>query len=68
MTISHRLRQAIADSGMSMLALQKGSGVVRQSLMRFADGRASLRLDHADKLAEFFGLELRPVQRRRRKA
>lgn len=57
-TITDRLRVAIAESGLSFKELQRRTGVVRQSLMKFARGEQSLRLDHADKLAEFFGLEL----------
>ena len=57
-TMTETLRQAIADSGLSFKELQRQTGVVRQSLMKFARAEQSLRLDHADMLAEFFGLEL----------
>lgn len=57
-TMTDVLRAAIADSGLSFQELQRRTGVVRQSLMKFARGEQSLRLDHADKLAEFFGLSL----------
>ena len=52
------LRQAIETSGLSHNALAKGSGVDRASIIRFARGDQSIRLDKADKLAEYFGLEL----------
>ncbi len=52
------LRQAIVDSGLPMLTLSKESGVARGSLIRFIRGERSLRLDCADKLAAYLGLEL----------
>jgi len=52
------LRRAIADSGLSFRALEQETGVLRQSLMKFARGEQSLRLDQADKLAGYFGLQL----------
>jgi plasmid maintenance system antidote protein VapI len=61
------LRQAIVDSGLPLLRLSKGTGVARASLIRFVRGETSLRLDIADRLAEYFGLELRSVQTRKRK-
>ena len=53
------LKQAIEDSDESYIGLERETGVTRQSIMRFAKGGGSLRLDMADKLAEFFGLELK---------
>ncbi len=61
--MTNTLKKAIADSGLPMLRLANQSGVLRQSLMRFVAGKSSLHLDGADKLAAFFGLELRPVRR-----
>jgi plasmid maintenance system antidote protein VapI len=57
--ISNLLRQTIADSGVSYNALQRATGVTRASIMRFVRGDHSLRLDLADRLAEYFDLELR---------
>jgi hypothetical protein len=59
-TITETLRQAIAKSGMNFLALERKTGVLRQSLMKFVRGERLLRGDAYDKLARFFGLELRP--------
>ncbi len=53
------LRRAIVESGISYKALWKATGVQRASIQRFVEGRNSLRLDKADKLAEHFGLVLR---------
>jgi plasmid maintenance system antidote protein VapI len=58
-TISDVLRRAIVESGESLNALERATGVVRASLMRFVRGDQSLRLDKADRLAEHFGLEIR---------
>src|SRR5262245_39074179 len=55
-TITDTLRKAILDSGMNFKALERETGVTRQSLMKFAKGESSLRLDLADKLAAHFGL------------
>ena len=52
------LRQAINDSDDSFHELERQTGIKRQSLMKFARGEQSLRLDLADKLAEYFGLEV----------
>jgi len=57
-TITKALRDAINDSELSFAALGRETGVVRQSLMKFARGERSLRLDMADRLAKHFGLEV----------
>lgn len=51
------LRQAIAESNANFHELERQTGVKRQSLMKFARGEQSLRLDIADKLATYFGIE-----------
>jgi hypothetical protein len=61
--ISDLLRQTIAkavESGRTNYkALQRETGVTRASVMRFVTGRRFLRLDLADRLAAYFGLELK---------
>jgi hypothetical protein len=57
-TLTEALLDVIADSQLSFKALERETGVTRQSLMRFAYGESSLRLDLADKLVEFFGIEI----------
>ena len=47
------LRKALADCE-SFIAVERATGVKRQSLMKFARGEQSLRLDMADRLAEHF--------------
>jgi plasmid maintenance system antidote protein VapI len=57
-TMTETLRQAIRKSGLPMLTLATETGIERASLIRFARGDQSLRLDVADKLAVYFGLRL----------
>ena len=56
--ISDLLRKTLAKSGVSYSALERETGVVRTSIMRFVRGDQYLRLDAADALAAYFGLEL----------
>ena len=55
-TMTDLLRRAIAESE-SFRAIETATGVKRQSLMKFARGEQSLRLDKADVLARYFGIE-----------
>jgi transcriptional regulator with XRE-family HTH domain len=57
-SISEMLRQAITESGLSLLEIQRATGVKRASIMRFLRGERSLRLDKADALAAYFGLQV----------
>jgi hypothetical protein len=61
--LTDALKKAIADSELTFLTLEQETGVLRQSLMSFMRGESSLRLDMADKLAEYFKLELRPSRK-----
>lgn len=65
--ITDLLREAINASGLSFLTLEKETGVLRQSLMKFARGETTIHLDAADKLASYFGLELGPASKPKRK-
>ena len=60
MPITDLLRKTINESGVPFLTLEQKTGVLRQSLMKFARGESSILLDSADEVARFFGLELRP--------
>jgi plasmid maintenance system antidote protein VapI len=68
--ISDSLRRTIAEAIESKRtnykALQRETGVTRASIMRFVRGTQFLRLDMADRLAAFFGLELWPAKRKGR--
>jgi len=57
-TMTTALRQALDDSELSFHELERQTEIKRQSLMKFARGEQSLRLDIADKLAAYFGLEV----------
>jgi hypothetical protein len=58
--ITEGLQNAIAKSGMAYHAIERATGVKRQSIMYFMRGEQSLRLNIADRLAVYFGLEIRP--------
>jgi plasmid maintenance system antidote protein VapI len=60
--VSNLLRRTIVESGVSYNALHRETGVSRASIMRFVEGRQSLRLDMADRLAAYFGLALQKVR------
>ncbi len=64
-TMTEALKQAIAESELSYKALEKATGVTRQSIMGFAKGERTLRLDIADKLARYFGLEVKKCKSQR---
>jgi hypothetical protein len=59
------LCQAIAEGRATYKGLERETGVLRQSLMRFARGGRALRGDAYDRLASYFGLHLRRANRRK---
>ena len=67
--ISALLRRTIAravESGRTNYkALERETDVTRASIMRFVRGSQYLRLDLADRLAVYFGLELRTKKKGR---
>jgi hypothetical protein len=52
------LKAAIEQSGRSRYRIAKDTGITEPSLCRFMQGTASVRLDKADVLAEYLGLQL----------
>ena len=62
--MSELLRAAIAEAE-SLNAIQRATGIKRQSLATFLRGESTLRLDAADTLAKYFGLECRRTRRRK---
>lgn len=64
-SMSKTLREAVSKSGVSLCAINRETGVNLDSLSRFMRG-ASLRLDKADLLAKFFGLELHEAAKAKR--
>ncbi|HQL55513.1 MAG TPA: helix-turn-helix domain-containing protein [Phycisphaerae bacterium] len=57
------LKEALSEQSLNSVAV--ATGVQKASLIRFVSGRQSLRLDKADKLAAYFGIECRRLRRRR---
>ena len=60
MALAETLKQAIEDSGLSLYRISQDSGLDYAALHRFANGERDLRLETADILVEYFGLELKP--------
>ena len=58
-TMSSTLKEAIEKTGVPHAELERQTGVKRASIMRFVRGESNLRLDLADRLAEYFGIEIR---------
>lgn len=54
-TMTSVLRRALHEAE-SIRAVAKATGVQHSSLVRFVNGRQSLRLDMADKLVSYFGV------------
>jgi plasmid maintenance system antidote protein VapI len=64
--ITDLLRRTILECGMTFLELERETGLKRASIMRFVNGSQSLRLDMADKLVVYFGLEVRAKRSKRK--
>ena len=60
------LKAAIEQSRVSRYRIAKDTGILEPCMSRFVRGETSLRLDKADVLAEYLGLEL--VAKPKRKA
>jgi plasmid maintenance system antidote protein VapI len=56
--------QAVSGGRTNYKGLERETGVTRASIMRFVRGTQSLRLDMADRLAAYLGLELRPKRKK----
>lgn len=65
--IAEALKAAIESSEMNFKALELATGVTRQSLMAFMKGERTLRLDMADRVADYFGLIVGPASKPKRK-
>jgi transcriptional regulator with XRE-family HTH domain len=63
-TMTEVLKAAIERSGVSQYRIAEDTGVLATSLGRFMRGETSLRLDKADVLAQYLGLELKPRRRK----
>jgi hypothetical protein len=58
--LEQRLKRAVLECGMSRHKLSKISGVSEAQLSTFINGKRTLTLPVAGKIAEVLGLELRP--------
>jgi len=57
-TISETLRDSITDSGLSFKELERRTGVLRQTLMKFVRGEQTINLVAADAIATYFDIIL----------
>jgi plasmid maintenance system antidote protein VapI len=57
-TMTDVIKAAIEKSGLTQYRIAKDTRIPATSIMRFIRGETSLRLDKADVLAEYLGLEL----------
>ena len=62
-TLTELLRKALADAE-SIRGVAKATGLDHASLLRFVNDQQSLRLDLADKLAAYFGIESKLTKRK----
>jgi predicted transcriptional regulator len=65
-SISGRLREAIQRSGKSRYQIAQATGISQAALSRFISAERGLALDSADKLADYFALELVSAKRQRK--
>ena len=66
MTLTDQLKEVIRDYG-TVYRVAKDSGVPQPVVQRFVTDQRGISLATADRLAEFFGLELRPIRAKRSK-
>jgi transcriptional regulator with XRE-family HTH domain len=59
-TLTNVLRAAMEQSGLTVYRIGKATGIDAANLRRFARGDMSIRLDKADRLAAYLGLQLAP--------
>ena len=59
-TIAKTLRTAITESGENLAAIGRAAGIPQPVLWRFMAGERDLTLRTADKLLDYFELEIRP--------
>lgn len=66
--VQESIRIEIARRGLSCYRIANDLGLSESTVGRFVNGGKSLRGDSIDKLADYLGLELRPVSERRGEA
>jgi hypothetical protein len=65
MTISVQLKSAIEESGLTHYRIGVDTGIGPDQVSRFLDGQ-DIRISTADKLAEYFKLELKQTRAKRK--
>jgi len=65
-TMTELLRAALAERTESLRAIERATGVANPPLVRFLAGKQTLRLDTAEKLAAYFGIEVRRPKPKRK--
>ena len=58
MSLTSQLREAIAESGLSMYRVAKEIGASYAVVYRFVSETRNINLETADRLADFFGMRL----------
>lgn len=64
--LTDALRKAIEDADVTLYRIAKDAGLDFSAVSRFYHGERSLTLDSADKLAEYFQMELKPKGKAKR--
>ncbi len=64
--LEQQIKEAIEASGLTCYEIAKRSGVPQPVLSRFVNDKRGINLSTASKLADAFGLELRPRQAKRK--
>ncbi len=59
--ITEQLRKAIEHCGVTRYRIAKETGVRAETLCRFVNGQRGLTMEALDTLAQYLGLELRPI-------
>ncbi len=65
--IAEAIRKAAKKSGVSMYRVSADTGISQATLSRFMAGKNQVSLEYADILCGYFGLELKPKARAKKK-
>ena len=60
------IREALTNRTESLRAIERATGVKHPAMVNFLSRKRSFHLDSADKLAAYFGIEVRRPRKRRR--
>lgn len=66
MSLADTLKEAIRKTGLSGYRVALDAGVPEPVVSRFLRGERGINLDTAGKLADYLGLELRPIKQTRK--